>query len=292
EASVSQLNAIASATAGSVSTSVTTITGTSVGIQAIIDAGEITISNSAVNFDLDDTDVSEVSELTDLADTTTGSVTAAHIKDDHASITYLQNENATILNNATGKITADGTFAPETISLLKVEADLVINGFGFNDFILSGKGNDTITGGSGDDNILAGLGDDVIIMSDLANDNNGFDSLRSFTSSTDTLGVGEGSDTIQFSGSDLQGVTGFSQYTGAGNTVTGGGVTAEFLVGSNGIAADEEGATFIYNTSTGILSFDADGTGDEAKIDIAKLYEDTFSNNVIEDILGADLSII
>ena len=71
-------------------------------------------------------------------------------------------------------------------------------------------------------------------------------------------------DKLAFTASELTGITGFTDFTGlAGDTITFTGGTIGVVSGSGAVAAGAE-ATFIFDTDTKILSFDADGTGSVA----------------------------
>ena len=213
-----------------------------------------------------------------------------NITDSFSAINALANNASQILENATGTVTAEGTFAGETISMVDVadKHSLVIDGKGGADTIIGSASSDTIDGGTGNDVIKAGSGDDIIVISDI--ETGGLDKLLSFTSNGDAASVNAGRDKIQFSTSDLESVTGFTAYTGSDTAVTlTGGNKVEFLV--NG-SADEAGATFIYNTTTGKLSFDADGTGANAAIEVVQVYSDDAQSSELADLLAADLTFI
>jgi Ca2+-binding RTX toxin-like protein len=146
-------------------------------------------------------------------------------------------------------------------------------------------GDDTITGGAGADTITPGLGSDTIVNADI--DNDGLDVISSFTTGTDGAGVGEGADTLQFSDADLKGLTGFADGVSATGTLLtfNDGITkAELIVGA-GAVADEAVATFAFDTSTYTLTFDADGTGANAAIDVVTLTG-------VTDLAAADFAFV
>jgi hypothetical protein len=142
--------------------------------------------------------------------------------------------------------------------------------------VIDGQGDDVIYGTIGDDNIdLSTGGSDIYVNNDI--DNNGTDTIVSFTTDTDGAGSSAGTDTLQFSDADLKGITGFTEYTGTGTSVTlSDGTAVEFVVGdssatpSTAVASGAE-AAFIFDTNNKTLSFDADGTGTEAAVDIVTL---------------------
>jgi hypothetical protein len=87
--------------------------------------------------------------------------------------------------------------------------------------------------------------------------------------------------------------TGFVTYDGVGTSITlNDASTKVAFVTGDGAAASEAYATISYDTDTGELSFDADGTGSTASaIVVATLFSD-FGDTVITDLLAADLSFI
>jgi len=81
-------------------------------------------------------------------------------------------------------------------------------------------------------------------------------------------------DKLQFSDTDLVAATGFTTYGGGNTAVTfAGGVNkAELVVATGGaLVATSATAAFLFDTATGKLSFDADGTGITAAVDIVTL---------------------
>jgi uncharacterized protein YaiE (UPF0345 family) len=213
---------------------------------------------------------------------------------DGASITNSnQNtiQNVTAINGNDGdgenfKITADASISDDinlsgvtqtNIDTLSIVGNANVNaltGTAGADVILAFDGDDTITGGAGIDNITPGLGNDTIVNSDIANE--GLDVIDSFTTGTDGAGVGEGADTLQFSETDLGGLTGFAAYTGTGTTIdidgdSSGATLVEFVSGAGAQVATAAQAAFLFNQTTGTLSFDADGTGTNAAIDVVTL---------------------
>lgn len=117
-----------------------------------------------------------------------------------------------------------------------------------------GRGNDTIVGGVGADLMLGGAEQDYIV--------GGFGS--------DTLTGGAGSDVFRFSlkneGGDI--ITDFQSgidkiqivSSNFGTMPVGVLGSARFLAGANPTATNSN-AVFLYNTSTGVLTFDSNGSG-------------------------------
>jgi Ca2+-binding RTX toxin-like protein len=135
------------------------------------------------------------------------------------------------------------------------ELDNTITGNDSNN-ILSGKqGNDTLLGGGGDDRIVGGIGDDILTGGDGADR---FYRWRSDTGVDTITDFQVGEDKLCFSA------------RGFGGDLAKGGVLGEEQF-SLGISATTESNRFIYDTDTGNLFFDIDGTGDTQQVQIATL---------------------
>ncbi|MDZ8054512.1 MAG: SdiA-regulated domain-containing protein [Aulosira sp. ZfuVER01] len=141
--------------------------------------------------------------------------------------------------------------------------DTIYGGLG-NDSLGGENGNDILYGDSGNDTLLGGNGDDVLVGgkgSDFLTGGNGSDrfyltgnSTGEFDTITDFV---HGVDSIVVSKSEF----GLSQLPGVLNS----------SLFWSGISANTSSNRFIYNSSTGNLFFDADGTGSTTQIQIAQL---------------------
>jgi Ca2+-binding RTX toxin-like protein len=109
------------------------------------------------------------------------------------------------------------------------------------DFLSGLNGNDILTSGSGADLLLGGNGADQFRYN---SDETGLDRILDFTSGSDKIAL-----------------------SGAGFVHT---ATADFVSDASPVAVSTN-STFLYNSQNGILSFDADGTGAGAAIQIAQL---------------------
>lgn len=140
---------------------------------------------------------------------------------------------------------------------------------------LSGvAGDDLLYGKSGDDSLSGGDGNDYL------NGGNGNDFLVG-RNGNDALTGGAGADNFAFNSptEGIDTITGFNSLEGdkirvyaggfdGGLTTTGSLSSDHFTIGS---AATDESDRFIYNSSTGGLFFDSDGTGSLGQVQFAKL---------------------
>lgn len=116
------------------------------------------------------------------------------------------------------------------------------------DTIIGGLGNDSLTGGDGNDTIIGGLGNDSLTGGNQAdrfifnNFNEGVDTITDFNSAA-------GQDIINVSAA------------GFGGGLTAGLLPAlRFRSGAGAVTANNANQRFIYNSSTGDLRFDQDGS--------------------------------
>jgi serralysin len=143
-----------------------------------------------------------------------------------------------------------------------------INGGDGNDTLGGAGGNDTIYGGTGADVIAGGLGNDVLFgntdkKADAIGDTFVFNTALNATTNVDTIG--------RFEASALDKIaldpTVFASLTGG---ATAGVDASEFRVSAGGNAVDADDF-LLYDTATGSLYYDADGSGAGAKLLFARL---------------------
>lgn len=145
--------------------------------------------------------------------------------------------------------------------------DVLVGGAG-NDQLLGGDGDDRLSGGNGNDQLTGGLGADTFI----------FDVAPSKTTNLDTL--------VDFSAADDVMVfsrTVYKAFTTAG-TITAG----QFWSSATATSGHDADDRFIYNTSTGALYYDADGSGKTAAVQLALLGATTHP----QDLTHADFGIV
>ena len=151
-----------------------------------------------------------------------------------------------------------------------------LNGGNFNDFlvgneganvIVAGNGIDTVLGGGGDDFINGGNGSDILVGG-AGRDIYRFDSALNAGSNLDTVtGFVVADDTISLARSIFGSVA--AGTLAAGNLLAGAGVTSA-------LDADD---FILYNSSTGALYYDADGSGAALAVQFAVLPVGLALNN-------------
>jgi uncharacterized protein len=115
-------------------------------------------------------------------------------------------------------------------------------GFGGSDMLIGGDGADFLYGGDGSDTLTGGAGADTFL---LFGNETGIDTITDFVS---------GSDRILLNNPSFNPLSG--RY-------------ADIIIGSGALAPTTADGTFIFHTDTGVLSWDADGNGAGAAVDIA-----------------------
>jgi Ca2+-binding RTX toxin-like protein len=110
-------------------------------------------------------------------------------------------------------------------------------------------GNDTLTGAVGNDMLTGGDGNDVFIFNTTLNAKTNLDTITDFIS---------GNDEIQLSKAIFKGLT-----------ATGDLSDVAFYVAADAVKGNDADDRVIYNTTTGALYYDADGSGKGAAVQVA-----------------------
>lgn len=120
-------------------------------------------------------------------------------------------------------------------------ANSILGGDG-DDVIIAGAGNDTVAGGAGADVISLGAGNDVLVFNSLT----GADTITDYVVADDSIQLSK------------------ATFTGLG--VVGALSATEFESGAGLNAAQTAAGRIVYNTTTGQLYYDADGSGAGAAV--------------------------
>lgn len=173
---------------------------------------------------------------------------------------------ATINNfeNATGSQyadTLDGTIA-----------DNILRGGAGNDTIDGLGGADQLFGGEGADSLTGGTGADIFGYSTVSTEAG--DTISDFVSATDT---------VQFAAADLNNVIGSNTYSPGDVVATDAGAFVQIGTIDGSGAADQSATgtegTFIYDSNTGQLIFDA--SGDTNYVDDGSGFNDTAGDDIL-----------
>ena len=144
-------------------------------------------------------------------------------------------------------------------------ANILVGGAG-NDSLYGNAGNDTMNGGTGNDTLDGGLGADTL-RGGAGADSFVFNTALNAASNVDTI-------TDFVSGSDH---IALSKMIFAG-TATGALGSAAFYASAVATAAHDSSDRIIYNTTTGDLYYDADGSGGIAAVKFATLMGDLLTS--------------
>ena len=143
-----------------------------------------------------------------------------------------------------------------------------ISGGGGDDTLNGAAGNDTLIGGAGNDNLTGGTGSDYFVFDTAPNATTNRDTIADFTSGTDKIQLSK------------------AVMTALGSTL-GTLATGQFWSGASVTAGHDGDDRIVYNSTTGALYYDADGSGAGAAVQIALLGTSTHPS-----LLYTDLQII
>ena len=182
-------------------------------------------------------------------------------------------------NNGGETLTVNGSSVGETINLggLTIDTNDVtqvsINGLAGNDVIIGTSGNDVIDGGAGVDTLTGGSGVNTFVLASSGLATNDAlvatfgDTITDFKDGNSVIAQ----DVLQINAVSLSHATGFVS-NALGLTGASGAQGGNFLVtGAGSQSANAAFAQLLFNTTSGDLSVDADGTGSGAAVLIAHI---------------------
>lgn len=158
----------------------------------------------------------------------------------------------------TGSAALNGTGNAGANTLTGNSGANVLQGSGGNDTLIGNGGNDTLAGGKGADQLSGGLGADVFRFDTAPEKLNGsavVDTITDFSLSQ--------ADRVELSSQAFTALT--------GSAVSGGLLAAGAFLASASGTATTSAQRILYNSSTGALSYDSDGSGATAAQAFAKL---------------------
>jgi hypothetical protein len=175
--------------------------------------------------------------------------------------------NSTGTTGATATITVNGLVFDRLIAGGQGNDNLGVSTGAYRDWINGDDGNDTINGFSNNDYLLGG---------------NGADSISGGVGGSDTLVGGIGNDTLIGGGDFTIAQSDKLQFVGSafGGLAAGALNAANFVSGAPPVAGAAV-PTFLFNTTTRLLSFDADGTGGGAAVNIATLNTGISNTDIV-----------
>ena len=177
-----------------------------------------------------------------------------------SSVTLVATDNAGLTASTTLTIklsniaTISGTAKDDSIQA-GVGSDK-ISGLAGNDTLTGGAGNDILIGGAGNDTLTGGEGIDLFLFDTAANASTNLDFITDFVS---------GADKLQFSK---------KVFAGLGKS-TGGLNGDQFWSGAGQTAAHDATDRIIYDTTTGAVYYDADGSGVKPSVQVALIGTNT-----------------
>lgn len=139
-----------------------------------------------------------------------------------------------------------------------------ISGLGGDDSLNGGAGNDTLIGGAGKDTLTGGEGNDFFLFDKAANASSNLDLITDFVS---------GADTLQFSKKVFAGL---GKSTGSLNA-------DQFCSGDGQMVAHDPTDRIIYDTATGAVYYDADGSGVKPSVQVALIGTNTHPALTVSD---------
>ena len=139
-------------------TAATTISGSAANLLSVVNDAGI---STAANYSAVITGTATTSQISQVDTDTSGVVSVENIADTLGNIASFNTSSASIVQNASGTVTATGTNNNDSADFSTVVRSMVIQGLGGNDNLTGTDYADDITGGTGADSLLGKGGADV-----------------------------------------------------------------------------------------------------------------------------------
>jgi Ca2+-binding RTX toxin-like protein len=190
-------------------------------------------------------DVYTVDDIGDVVDETGGGGTNDWV---YSSVTFsaIEIERVTLTGTASINATLSGSL---NSTLNGNSGDNVLTGGAYNDWLDGASGNDTLIGGAGNDMLIGGAGTDVYRFETALSATANLDSIQDFNAADDTMLL----DDAIFS------------------ALGGPGILAANLFKNLSLGTVDADDRILYNGATGMVSYDADGSGAGASVLFAYL---------------------
>ena len=183
------------------------------------------------------------------------------------TLSYVNATSAVTVSLSVAVAQVTGGAGTDTVALMEN-----INGSAFNDVLTGSSANNVIKGGAGNDELIGGGGNDTL-------EGGGGNDVLSGGSGNDTMVGGAGNDIFAFMNGLTANLDTITDYSVANdqfrlNSAAFGGLpvgvltAAAFRIGAGAADASDR---IIYNSATGALLFDADGTGAGAAVQFASI---------------------
>ena len=180
-------------------------------------------------------------------------------------------QNAVI--SATTALNVNASALVNGVSISGNAGNNLLTGTAFSDALIGNTGNDSLSGGAGGDYIFGGLGNDSL-TGGLGSDVFVFDTAPNAKTNLDTItDFASGADKIQFAK---------AIYIALGPVGALGG--NEFYAAAGAVKGADALDRVIYNTTTGALYYDADGSGNVAAVQVALIGNVSHPSMVYQDI--------
>ena len=163
-----------------------------------------------------------------------------------ASVNYTLALNVEALTLTRSALTGTGNGSANTI--IATSGANLLKGLAGNDTLQGGEGNDQLVGGTGNDVLTGGGGADSFVF----DQRDGDDRITDFTT---------GEDKIQLSSTLANSLGGITALLDAGS----------FYTAAGAVSGADAGDRLVYNSTTGALYYDADGSGKMGAVKIATL---------------------